>query len=451
MNTLEKIRMLKKRSEQQRGGTTQGLFLKFKKNHNIIRLVGEPLETKSHYLGVNKKFKNDKRAVLKDGTEGISTVVNCANWDINKEEETGEKKCIICKLNEMAHENLNQMTSDGADDTDIQFMKDLRSKTRARSILKWNVIDRDNPNVTRQNDSGDEDEVFGYKIANIGPEAWEDIAGIFEQVGFDISDFEDGIDIDIKKVEKDRVYYSVKAVMEDGAVVKTPLTDEEREVDLNDLKVICGKQVDQSNLLEAIQDDYRELLEVWESDQDSSKENEDEDSSEDDEDDSSDDEDDDSSEDDSSDDEDDDSSEDDDDEDDDEDVGSTIMSDDDDEDEDDDSSDEDEDSSDEDEDSSDEDEDEDEDEDSSDEDEDEDEDSSDEDDDSSDEDENSSDSQLAEPTSWPCFGDIEIGNEECDKCENRELCAEKAGIDLNPKPKKAKKAKKSKKSKKVDK
>jgi hypothetical protein len=262
MDTLAKIRKLRESNRSGNGSRKRGVFMTFEMGENIIRLVGEPIEMKNHYLGENKMAEHDKRGLITKDAEGIPILINCLDWDINIEEPKDEKRCPICKLNELAHGELTKEDNEMSDE-DRGYLTDLRSRARARTVLKWNVIDRNNPNIIEQTDDG-EKEVFGFKIANIGPEAWTDIEGIFNQMGFDISDPEKGIEICVeKKRGQTRVTYSVRAVLEDGAVVRTPLTDEEKQVDLQDIKKICGGQADPEKLINALQEDYKELLSVY--------------------------------------------------------------------------------------------------------------------------------------------------------------------------------------------
>jgi hypothetical protein len=393
MNALEKIRKLKKASQANGGSRRRGIFLQFRMGPNTIRLVGEPIEVKNHYLGENKRFEHDPRGLIRDDADGVAKMINCSDWNIDIEEPKEEKSCLICKLNEIANAELKKADNDMTP-ADEGYLKELRSKGRARSVLKWNVIDRDDPNIVEQTDEGDK-EVFGYKIANIGPEAWNDIEGIFTQVGFDISDPDKGIDICVVKSQgQNRVTYSVRAVMEEGSVVRTPLTDDEKETDLLDIKQICGRQTDQRKLFDALHDDYQQLLRVYgfepaDSDEQQEEQGQDEEQSEEQEEIASEEEPDESentnteeSDDSASEEEEKDGSDD----------KQAVESE---------------------------------------------SESSDSKEDKSSDDEKSDDN--VDPSFWQCFGTIEVDHPECKSCDHKEACAKKAGVELTPKKKKAKK------------
>ena len=89
-----------------------------------------------------------------------------------------KKTCPICNLNRIAA----QAMTEGPNDEEAKYFKTLRDGARARTQLKWNVFDRDDPNVTVVDDKGNEVKKKGLKIASIGTEAMEDIEGIFEQI-----------------------------------------------------------------------------------------------------------------------------------------------------------------------------------------------------------------------------------------------------------------------------
>jgi len=263
-NVLEKVRKLKARRPQQGGGRMQGIFHQWKDSDNIVRLVGNFLEVKTHFIAPAPKRKERGlcRADAFQGTEKLPQVINCLDWDIEKEEATSTKTCPICKINAVAHAALKNNPNDEEKET---FEK-LRRDANARTNLKWNIIDRDDPHVVMVEDGG-EKKVLGLKIATVGMEAWDDIEGIFEQMNFDITDPEDGIDIKVTKgFNGTRTTYSAQAVLDTSKkppVAKvTPLTDEEKGLKEHDLKAICGKKVEAQKIIDALHEDLREFLEV---------------------------------------------------------------------------------------------------------------------------------------------------------------------------------------------
>jgi len=270
MATLDKIRKLRASRPQTGGGTRlRGIFHSWKDGDNIIRLVGEFLETKTHFIAPAPKRSERGlcQAVAFQGNEKMSPVINCLNWDVQKE-EARQGGCPICRLHAIAQQVLN----DDCTDDEKKLFEKLRRDTGPRTLLKWNIIDRDDPHVLSVDD-GVERKVLGFKIASIGMEAWNDIEGIFDQMGFDISDVEEGLDICVNKGHNGtRVAYSAQAVIDKStkppSAKVTPLTEEERQLSQHDLKVICGKHVEAKRIIDALHEDYRELLEVNDSSED---------------------------------------------------------------------------------------------------------------------------------------------------------------------------------------
>jgi len=264
-NVLDKVRKLKaKRPQGGNGGRMQGIFHQWKDADNIIRLAGEFLEVKTHFIAPAPKRKERGlcRGDAFQGDDKLPQVINCLNWDIEKEEERSTKTCPICKLNAIAHAVLQGNPTD----EEKEMFKKLRSDAGARTYLKWNIIDRDDPHVVMVDD-GNESKVLGYKIATVGMEAWDDIEGIFDQMGFDITDPVDGIDINVTKGHNgQRVAYSAQACIDSTkkppCAKVTPLSDEEKAMDAHNLKQVCGKQVDGQKVIDALHEDLRELLEV---------------------------------------------------------------------------------------------------------------------------------------------------------------------------------------------
>jgi hypothetical protein len=264
MGTLDKLR--KVQAERPKRGDfskVKGIFHTWKEGSNIIRLAGEFVEVRTHFIAPAPKRK-DRGLCMSNAFQGdtkLPQVINCLNWDIALERSKKEKTCPICKLNAVARAVLKENPSP----EEKAFFEALRSATRTTNSLKWNIIDRDDPNVVVM-ENGAEKSVLGFKIATIGPEAQTDITGIFNQVQADITDPENGLDIDVVKDSKGpRVTYSAKLVIVPGPNGRpeakvTPFTAEERKLELHDLKVRCGKQTDADKIVEALHEDLREII-----------------------------------------------------------------------------------------------------------------------------------------------------------------------------------------------
>jgi len=274
-NVAEKMRKLRERRAKESSGkqnfsNLRDIYYDFEMGDNRVRLCGEFLEVRTHFIAPAPK-RSDRGLCNSEAFKGdnrIPMVINCPDWDIENEVEKGTTDCPICKLNKIA----NSILSDGPNEEEKDFFTKLRSQCRARTALKWNLLDRTNPYITKK--EGDtEEQVLGYKIATIGMEAYDDIEGIFEQTGMDISDDGEGVDIIIAKNKgKMRIEYSAKAAMDMSVkpptVAMTPLTKEELSAERHRLKERCGRQTDPSAVVDALHPDLREFLELNDEEED---------------------------------------------------------------------------------------------------------------------------------------------------------------------------------------
>jgi hypothetical protein len=258
MSVLDKVRKLKAtRPKGGGGGRLRGIFHQWKDGDNPIRLVGEFVEVRTHFVAPAPK-RGERGLCIPTAFQGdnkLPQVVNCLNWDVATEEEKAEHTCPICKLHAIAVAALKE----NPDEDEKKFFDKLRQETNPRPSLKWNILDRDDPHVV-STEGDTETKVMGLKIATVGMEAWNDIEGIFEQCGFDITDPVEGVDVKVNKGHNGtRVCYSAQAVIEGTSLKVTPLTDEEKALRPNDLKVVCGKMVDSQRIVDALHDDLRQI------------------------------------------------------------------------------------------------------------------------------------------------------------------------------------------------
>jgi hypothetical protein len=265
MGVLDKVRKFKSKSNDGGGGRTMGIWHEWKDGDNHIRLVGEFLKVKTHFLA-GAKARGERglcqdEAFDKNNDNRIPVVVNCPNWDIEKEEDKDVKTCPIDKLYKIALQALDE----NPDDDEKKYFEALKDLSRPREGFKWLIFDRDNPNVTHIDESNNKTEKKGLKIATIGKEAWNDICGIFEQCGFDITDAQEGIDINVIKGHNGtRVSYSAQAVLDGKGLKVTPFDEEEQVLVENapDLKALCGKQTSPDVIRDALHGDYFDVLEM---------------------------------------------------------------------------------------------------------------------------------------------------------------------------------------------
>jgi len=260
---MDKVRKFKaKRPQGFSGNRIRGIFHKWKEGDNIIRLVSEFIEVKTHYIAPNVKRQERGlcQAVAFQGDNSLPQTINCFDWDATTEEPRKAKTCPICALARIAKD---LMRTAGVSEEDKKNLNLLRQQASAKSNLKWNILDREDPYVVMIDESGAEKRVLGFKIATVGMEAWNDIEGIFEQCAFDITDPDNGIDIKVIRGNNGtRTQYSAQAILAGKELKVTPFTEEERALQLHDLKAICGKMSNRQAVFDALHEDLRELIDV---------------------------------------------------------------------------------------------------------------------------------------------------------------------------------------------
>jgi hypothetical protein len=267
-SVLDKVRKFKNSRPKNDGNRSRmmNIYHDWQDGPNEIRLVGEFLEVRTHFIAPapkrNERGLCQNGAFSKDSENRIPKVINCPDWDCETESERENKTCPICKLHRLAEQALKE----DPNDEEKKYFDNLLQLSRQRVYLKWNIFDRERPNVTMIDENGNETKQKGLKIASIGMEAWNDIEGIFDQCGFDITDPDEGVDINVIKGHNGaRVAYSAQVILEGTSIKVTPFDDEEKEIVANhkhDLLVRCGKQTDADLVKDALHGDYAEVLDV---------------------------------------------------------------------------------------------------------------------------------------------------------------------------------------------
>ena len=270
VNYLDRLaKMAKEREEKSANRGTGGytkMFHSWKPGANNIRLVGRFIEVRTHYLGQeNQKVALCKKdAFDKANPRHIPMIVNCPNWNKETNEFVKDGKCPICALNKLArvsikHKDDPEMALKPSELADFEALK---SATSSRSSLKWSIIDRDNPNVIKV-ENGTETQVPGYKIATITNDIQKGILTIGSQLG-DISSINSGVDITVTQSKvNNKTSYTVSPSFDPKTrqVKVTPLTAEERGMQLPDLDAMCAKQTEIKDIYDALTDEFRQLIE----------------------------------------------------------------------------------------------------------------------------------------------------------------------------------------------
>ena len=260
-SVLEKVRKFKaSRPVQGQNRHMRGIFADWKEGDNIVRLAGEFLEVRTHFIAPAPK-RNERglcMPVAFQGDDKLPQVVNCWDWDVEREEMKSVKTCPICKLRAIALSILHENPTA----EEKEYFESLMSAVSLRRNVKWNIIDRADPYVMLV-ENGAEQKVLGFKIATFGMEAYGDIEGIFDQVQQDITDPDGGIDIKVHRGHNGtRTTYTVQACVAGTSLKVTPFSDEERALVLHELKAVCGKVSDMDRVVNALHEDIRQLLEV---------------------------------------------------------------------------------------------------------------------------------------------------------------------------------------------
>jgi len=265
-NIREHLKKVREKQSQKRTTNNRGenIWHSWKASSNKARFVGDFILTKTHYIGNNSKISN--LALFEDaafqGENRLSVVINCANWDIEKEEYKKNGPCLVCKLNKIAREVLKS-NQPGEEDTITSEMRkefaDLKARTDNRSAYRWNILDRDNPDVAEGK--------AGFKITSLGQELFDQLSAIHD--GYAPNDFTSvdlGLDISVKRTgggdSKERVKYSAQPAMLDGKLCVTPLSDEEKAYEQHVLLGICGRQADQELLVSKLLEKWTSLIEA---------------------------------------------------------------------------------------------------------------------------------------------------------------------------------------------
>ena len=84
--------------------SAKDVFYKFKPGVNRIRLVGDMVEARAHYLAGNAKRGNRGLCpqISFEGDDKIFTGMNCLDWDAATEAKKAVRTCPICQLHQIA-------------------------------------------------------------------------------------------------------------------------------------------------------------------------------------------------------------------------------------------------------------------------------------------------------------------------------------------------------------
>ena len=251
---LDHMRKIQERKEAQGSFVSTGsLYYSVTEGEHIVRFVGDLIVKKVHWInngaGMHQKLRlyNDKWFNEKK----IYSNVNCLNWKI-QEEIREDKGCVICKLNKIARKLLREQ-KDALSKEETEKFEGLKQRTNDTTQYIWNIIPR-------------KKDIKGYQILTAGTDLFGNIMDIHKNYPKVFSSPDNGIDIRIeRKKESGKVSYSAGLVLKDGiSVAVTPLTDVEKAFKPINLIEVCGKQFDQKMLYDCLEQEWKDLLALFE-------------------------------------------------------------------------------------------------------------------------------------------------------------------------------------------
>lgn len=260
---IDKLNQRNENQKQKSNGyvKTSTTNMKWKDGKNVGRCVGDYVETHTHSLSPNSfgSIGVADEASFK-GKGFIPFEVTCTDWDLKTEKYNRERTCPFCKLYGRACKALKRKDLTAEEKKTFEQIKEANKPSKK---IKWNFIDRDAPYYIKVNGDKKEEQVKGLKVASYSFGQFNDIKGIVEQNGLDISDPDTGIDIIVTKgKEGDKVKYSIQACIEKLAVKVTPLTDEEKSWKKWDFVDMYSKPYDFAAIKSKMHENFRIVLEL---------------------------------------------------------------------------------------------------------------------------------------------------------------------------------------------
>ena len=244
-------------------GNAKDVFFKFKTGTNRIRLVGDMVECRAHYLAGNSKRGNRGLCppMAFEGDNKIFSAINCVDWDVHTEQKKATKTCPICQLLLIAQRALS---SGKLNDSTKAFYNELKQNAREMTSFKVNIIDRDDPYITIL-DNGTERKEKGLKIASLTYTVAKKIYELSTKIKFGIENPDRGIDIEVIRSDTNgKTSYDVRPIFDsDLKICVSPLTEEERNYPLHDIIALGEREPDIATVRAALHGDLISLLDKY--------------------------------------------------------------------------------------------------------------------------------------------------------------------------------------------
>jgi len=251
------------------------LFIYPKTGKTIVRLVGDFSKVVTHQLTPNKHLMTKGVAPedefgMMDGQ--IPFNVKCDNFD-EKTEVKVAGNCPWDKIHWRAHD----MTEWEEDKKVKATLKNVAASTKQTSRWYCNAIDRNDPHYimkVKVNDKWEEKTVKGNKILALPNKAFQSIMTLMADRKKDLSDPDEGYDIEIiKSGTKQETTYTVSFAMdEEMSAKKSPLTGEERKYTVWNPSEHLYDQYDFNKIYPKLHKTLRDLYEISDEDWKKAKE-----------------------------------------------------------------------------------------------------------------------------------------------------------------------------------
>lgn len=242
-------------------------FYRWKDRDNNIRLIGQPVMVRTYYLPKSAYNPTDifvDNAFDRENNEHpLPKMINCPDWNIEerKFENNGD---VLRSLNKIANEMLKIGKENGLPATEIKKWEDIRNKTIPTLQYKWLCFDRDMPYVVEDGKIKEPKQLTGYQIITLTKSLFEMVVAAQESYGDDdIYDIDKGCDLVIKKSvdsKTKKAVWSVQLKMNGRTVSETPLTEEERALEMPNLMELSNKQVPNELIMSNLQSEFVDML-----------------------------------------------------------------------------------------------------------------------------------------------------------------------------------------------
>lgn len=249
---------------KKRSGSVKGIFANLEPGSNRLRLGGAFVFCAQHYV---KDMLRPERVRGGGGTDDdtprLSQFLACLNWDIDKIAYAGEEQhcCPICDLRNAARMFERKMKNETIPNKEemLKQYSAISGGACSRMRYLWPCIMRNDPFVTVTDANGQETQVIGWKVLGIGAEAHKSIEGLYKNYPQLAAEAE-GCDIDIFKTKGARTTYSASYALSGASIAISPLTEEEKAMEVLDMARYIGNHPSPRALFQAMKPELQQVI-----------------------------------------------------------------------------------------------------------------------------------------------------------------------------------------------